>query len=235
MVKENIKEFFGFILKKEELRSLENCQGCLSFILVASNPFPGYHKKVNKSFYYLIIDNKEQDIKDNLIRITQNINKKYNKQIDSSPCVLTIYNKFYTAIRLYNHKLSEIPEIENLYRVYGISFLKKQEVKPFFSLIKLHKYFELVEIEKGFYKSKNSEGFYYVQIPVKLEWEDFEHLLAKTKNKENYLNCDFSLAVFYSKGGFIDLIRIYSDECTSPKQKEFQKGILDSIKTITLK
>ncbi len=235
MIKENIKEFFGFILKKEELHSLDNCTSCQSFVLVASKPFPGYKKKVNQNFYYFIIDNKEQDMKDILIRITQNINIKYNKKINASPCVITIYNKFYTAIRLYNHELDEIPQIESFYKKYGISFLKKQSVKPFISLIKLHKFFELTETENGLYRSKNSPEYHYVQIPEKLEWEEFENLVSQTKNHEKYVNCDFSMAVFYSKSGFEDLIRIYSDNCSIERQKEFQSFILNSLKTITLK
>jgi hypothetical protein len=235
MGKENYKEFFGFILKKEELRSIENCEKCHSFILTASNPFPGYSQQIKKNFYYLIIDNEKQDINDYLIRVTQNINKIYNRKIEASPCVLTIYNKFYKAIRLYNHTLDEIPEIESYYKLYGISFLKKQIVKPFISLIKLHKYFELIENDKGLYMSRNSPEFYYVQIHDKLEWEEFEELISEIKNKGIYKNCDFSIAVFYSINGFDDLIRIYSDNCSLEKQKEFQTYILDSIKKITLK
>lgn len=229
------RNFYGYVIKKEELKSFSSCSQCQAFTLIASNPFPGNPNPVNRSLLYLIIANKEPNLNEFLLRITQNINRNSTKKIDASPCEITIYNKFYKAIRLYNHQTEELPEIETLYKMYGINFLKKQEVKPFISLIKVHKYFELVEIKTGIFQTQKDAHFTYVKIPFELKWEDFEQIVSQAKSEGAYKNCDFALAVFYSKDGFDDFIRIFSDQCDPEKQVHFQTYLYESIKTLTLK
>jgi hypothetical protein len=229
------KDFYGYVIKKEQLESVNNCSDCNAFTLTAVNPFPGNPNPVNRTLFYLIIANKKLDLNEFLLRTTQNINRTNSKKIDASPCEITIYNKFYKAIRLFNHKAEELPEIENLYKLYGIDFLKKQEVKPFISLIKVHKYFELIEIKPTIYQSKKDAHFIYIKIPFELEWEDFEQIVSKAKENGTYKNCDFAIAVFYSKDGFDDFIRVFSDQCEPEKQSQFQTYLLESIKTLTLK
>lgn len=229
------RDFFGYITKKEQLQSFDDCKKCQAYTLMASNPFPGNPTPVSRNLFYLIIDNKEPDLNEFLMRITQNINRTGSKKIDASPCEITIYNKFYKAIRLYDHQADELEEIESLYKKYGISFLKKQIVNPFISLIKVHKFFELVEIHPDIFQSKKEPHFTYLKIPHKLSWEDFEQLVAAAKEKGAYKNCDFALAVFYSRDGFDDFIRIFSDSCDSKKQLQFQTYLFESIKTLTLK
>jgi len=235
MKQQHQRDFFGYILKKEQLESFNEPKLKEASILVASNPFPGLeiHKSIN--IYYLVIDDADLKNNEDLIRITQNININYNKDIDASPCELTIYNKLYKAIRIYNHQPSELKEIVELYKTYGLVFQKKQVVNSFISLIKLHKYFELTNISEDIYHSTNNAQFYYFKIATKLTWEEFEHIVTQAKKSGEYENCDFALAVFYSKAGFDDFIRIYTDHCTIEKQKEFQSYLYNSIKTLTLK
>ncbi len=228
-------DFFGYILKKEQLESFDESLQKDASVLVASNPFPGleHHKSVN--IYYLVIENNELKNNEDLIRITQNININYNKNIDASPCELTIYNKLYKTIRIYNHQPSELKEIIELYKTYGLVFQKNQVITPFISLIKLHKYFELTNISEGIYYGTNNAQFYYFKILNKLTWAEFELIITQAKKSGEYEHCDFALAVFYSKAGFDDFIRIYTDHCTIEKQQKFQSYLYESIKILTLK
>lgn len=231
----NKKDFFGYIIKKEKLQSVDETINCEAFTLKATNPFPESNKQISRNLFYLMISNETEDLNEFIFRVTQQINRNNHKKIEASPCQLTIYNKFYKAIRLYNHQADELEEIESLYKMYGISFLKKQQVLPFISLIKVHKFFELVEVSENIYQHHHDANFTYLQLPYKLNWDDFEFIVNKAKNENNYSNCDFALAVFYSKEGLNDYIRIYSDYCQLEKQQEFQHFILNSIKTLTLK
>lgn len=235
MNQNNKRDFFGYIIKKEQLQSYDDCLACQVYTLIASNPFPESTNKINRNLYYLIIANTSNDLNEFIFRVTQQINRNNHKKIEASPCQLTIYNKFYKAIRLYNHKPEELSEIELLYKMYGINFLKKQQVLPFISLVKVHKYFELDEVAEGIYQNTNDHNFTYLQLPYKLNWEDFEHIVNAAKNENSYKGCDFALAVFYSKEGLNDYIRIYSDYCNLEKQLEFQHFLLNSLKTLTLK
>ncbi len=229
------RDFFGYILKKEQLESFNEGSQINASVLVASNPFPGleHHKTIN--IYYLIIEDNKLDNNEDLIRVTQNINRNYAKNLDACPCELTIYNKIHKAIRIYNCQASELNAIIELYKTYGLVFQKKQTVTPFTSLIKLHKYFELVSVGEGIFQSDKDAQFCYFKILHKLSWEEFDHIVSQVKIKGEYQDCDFALAVFYSKTGIEDFIRIYTDHCSVDRQKEFQAYLYESIKTLTLK
>ena len=141
----------------------------------------------------------------------------------------------FNAIRLYNHKSSELNDTIDLYKTYGISFQANQMVQPFISLIKIYKYFELVEEQESIYVSLKDAKFHYLKIPCKLNLEEFDQLINQTKDKGLYHNCDFALAEFHSKEGFDYYIRIFSADCSLSRQNEFRAYILKSIETLTLK
>lgn len=231
----NDKSFYGYINKKEELKSFDLGAPHQAFTLLATNPFPGYSQQVTRNLFYMVLSNMDAERNENIYRSTQDINRNHRKSIEASPCELTIYNKFFNAIRLYNHTPEQIEEIEILYKRYGMVFLKKMEVKPFTSLVKVYKLFELNELCTDIYQSRKDPKFSYLKVPFKLSWEDFEWVIQQVKEKGNYTHCDFALAVFHSKDGLEDYIRIYSDPCHLESLKEFQNSLLESIRIHTLK
>jgi len=230
------KNVYGYILKKEELKWVEFAVKTDVLCLVASNPFPGYPNKVDKNYYYLVLDPKTRiDNDEELLRITRDINQTYHCSIDATPCELTLYNRIHPGLRIFNPDESLLPMISGYYRRYGVSFLKIKEVQPFVSLIKVHKYFDLEEKTEGICKSRTSPGFYYVKIPAKLEWEEFNRLMTVARNEAGFNGCDFAMAVFRTNNSIEDYVRIFTDDCTVEKQLAFRDFIIESVKSLTLK
>ncbi len=172
---------------------------------------------------------------DELIRLTQNVTLSLNIKLDICPSEITVYNKLYRALRIYCHNLDNIHDLINQFKLYGISFQKNQLVKPYISQIKVNKFFELSEVNNGIYKSLSTPEFKYIQISGKVEWEDFEYLVAQAKKIEQYSNCDFAMASFYSKSGFDDYIRVFTDNCTPEKLQTFKEFILDTLQQHSIK
>jgi len=230
-----VKKMYGYIVKKEELKGVKFEERTDFLCLVASNPFPGYPHKVDKSYYYLLLDPGLKADEENLLRITQNINRSYDCNIDATPCELTLFNRIQLGLRLYNPEERTIPKIVGYYNRYGISFMEKRYVSQFISMIKVHKYFDLEESIPGIFRSITAQGFYYVKIPARLEWEEFNTLMKSARNEAGYSNCDFAMAVFRTNNSIEDYIRIFADDCTVDKQLSFREFILESVKSLTLK
>ena len=229
------KQAFGNIIKKELLESFSGFANNDSMLLIASNPFPGFDGKEEKNYYYLVLDSKIQISKDELIRLTQNITKALGIHLDICPSDITVYNKLYRALRIHCHNLDNIHDLITQFKLYGISFQKNQLVKPYISKIKVIKFFELAEVNEGIYKSLSTPEFKYIQISGKIEWEDFEYLVAQANKEEPYSNCDFAMASFYSKSGFDDYIRVFSDNCTLDKLQSFKEFILGTLQQHSIK
>ena len=70
-----------------------------------------YAHKVDKSYYYLLLDPGLKADEENLLRITQNINRSYDCNIDATPCELTLFNRIQLGLRLYNPEERTIPKI----------------------------------------------------------------------------------------------------------------------------
>jgi len=230
------RKVYGYVLKNEELRAVTLRSDADFLCLLASNPFPGYPQKVNKQYYYLLLDPRSRmGSEEELLRITSDINQSYRCNIDATPCELSLYNKIHSGLRLYNPAEKTIPDIVGHYRRYGVNFLSAREVKQFTSLIKVHKYFDLEESMEGICKSKTFAGFYYVKMPGKLEWEEFNQLVSAIRNEGAYNTCDFAMAVFRTNNSIEDYIRIFTDNCTEERQLAFREFVIETVKTLTLK
>lgn len=229
------KQVFGNIIKKEQLESCIGVTKNDSMLLIASNPFPGFDGKESKDYYYLVLNDKCRLTIDELIRLIQNINHAFDISFDICSSEITVYNKLYKALRIYCQNLDKIQGLITQLRKYGVKLKKNQLVKPYISQIKIFKFFELVEISEGVYKSLTHPEFKYILIPGEIDWEDFEFLVAEAQKKEHYTNCDFAMASFYSKSGFDDYIRIFSDNCTTDKLQSFKDFILNTLHKKSLK
>ncbi len=223
------KQAFGHIIKKEQLESPKGFSNNNDLLLVASNPFPGFKGKSENKYYYLVLDDKIVFSVDELIRITQKIKRSFKNILDVYPCEITVYNKFYNALRIYNQQLKDIEQLVELYKMYGLSFQKNQVVSPYISQLKVIKFFELTEISDGLYRSISVPNFKYIKVQEKIEWDEFETLVDKANQEEMFSNCDFAIACFHSKDGFDYFIRILSDSCTIDNLKTFREFIFNTI------
>ncbi|MDZ7744042.1 MAG: hypothetical protein U5Q03_20495 [Bacteroidota bacterium] len=82
-------------------------------------------------------------------------------------------------------------------------------MKPYEGLIKIKKCFLLDELDNGIYMDKENPEMGYFEIPVKLNFAQFEQMTLDIKRNIKENNWDAALGILYRKSGLVDMIRIY--------------------------
>lgn len=234
-MKNNI-ETVGTISKKETIDSLEEgfCNGAL--ILESEFPFPGYYSAtvpdkevMNPRSVYLITKKVHQA--ENIMRINHGVKKSFKKRFDATVGEITVFNEVRPCIRIkllddYKH----LPELVDLYRKYGIQFLKYRKVKSYYGLIKVSKYFVLESPEPGFYTDVESPEMCYFQISEELKWNKFEKITVSLKRNIDDNKFDAAIGTIFRKNCLVDVVRIYATNMTGDKLKYLKGRYLEEIK-----
>ena len=212
----HLVEVCGYIKKQETLATIDNNILPNSWVLESLHPFPGYHGKnlpdeANPRSLFLMVNNGYTF--EEVARISREIHKNFPHSFNATEG--TIYFKPYTypCIRLkYLSSFKYIPQLQEFFEQHGVKFMKKREMKKE-ALIQINKNF-LVEEEQesGVYRDMNNRVKCYVEIPQKVEWEDFKQYTRNIKNNLVDNNFDAALGVFYRKKGIVDVVRIYEQD-----------------------
>jgi hypothetical protein len=73
----------------------------------------------------------------------------------------------------------------------------------------------------------------YFQVPVKLDWDEFEEMTKHVKRNIDDTNWDAALATIYRKTGLEDHIRIYCDKDSSMETlNKIRKKYVQEIKKL---
>jgi hypothetical protein len=210
-----IIETIGHVEKKETLQSL----GYSDLVLESQHPFPGYHgttvpdKDNPKSLFFLTRTRYTEEF---IIRSVKSVKKKHKLIFDGSPARVFFQNSMAHAIRvrdLNSYKL--VPDILDAFRDEGIAFLPGKKVKPYYGLIRVTKYFLMEPITDCTLQDVEIESMKYFQVPIKLDWDEFEEMTKHVKRNIDDANWDGALATIYRKTGIEDYIRIYNDKSSS--------------------
>ncbi len=236
---ENLKNIqaFGCVTKKETLASFVDTNSYKEFILEANEPFPGYYcrgelplgENCKPTYLFFIIKPGVICTEDNIIRVTQKINKQCNFDFDACPGQLTLFNNIQPHIRIKISDFANIPDLINAYKENGIVFQKSKQVKPYTSIIKIKKFFDLEYLSEGVYKSKDNKFFKYISIPKEIDWKFFETITMTIKNSYDFKNYDYALTAIYKKCGFTDYIRIFSENCDCEKLALLRQKYIEEI------
>jgi hypothetical protein len=126
-----------------------------------------------------------------------------------------------------------IPEIIDAFKDEGIAFLPGKKVKPYYGLIRVTKYFLMDPITDCTLQDSEIDSMKYFQVPIKLEWDEFEEMTKHVKRNINDSNWDGALATIYRKTGIEDHIRIFCEKDSSlEKLNEIRKKYVQEIKKI---
>ncbi|MEE4257749.1 MAG: hypothetical protein V2I47_11985, partial [Bacteroidales bacterium] len=197
--------------KKENLKSL----GYGDMVLESEHPFPGYHGTTvpdqdNPKSLFLLTKTKYTE--EFIIRSIKTIKKKHKFTFDGSPARVFFQNTMAHAIRIKDlDNYEKVPEILNAFKEEGIAFLPGKKVKPYYGLIRVTKYFLMNPITDCTLQDDETESMKYFQVPIKLEWDEFEEMTKHVKRNVDDANWDAALATIYRKTGIEDYIRIYND------------------------
>ncbi|MBU2650766.1 MAG: hypothetical protein KKA81_07515 [Bacteroidetes bacterium] len=233
MEKKHIIETIGTIEKKEILTTI----GYDDLVLESLHPFPGYHgttipdEDKPKSVFFMIKGNFSEEI---IIRTIQQVKKVTDIEFDATPAFVTLHNEMAPSIRIRDiKKYDVIPDLLRLFRNAGISFQSGKKIEPYEGLIKVKKYFLLDPITDCTLQDMEVPAMKYFQLPLKLEWNQFEQITLHIKRNMEDANFDAALATIYRKAGLIDYIRIYEDvDCSLEKLNQIRKRYIQEIKKI---
>jgi len=208
---QRIIETIGHVEKKENLKSL----GYGDMVLESEHPFPGYHGTTvpdqdNPKSLFLLTKTKYPE--EFIIRSIKSIKKKHKFAFDGSPSRVFFQNSMAHAIRIRDlDNYEKVPDILKSFKEEGIAFLPGKKVKPYYGLIRVTKYFLMKPITDCTLQDDETESMKYFQVPIKLEWEEFEEMTKHVKRNVDDTNWDAALATIYRKTGIEDYIRIYND------------------------
>ncbi len=203
----------GSIIKQEIVKTLDVNILPNTLVMEIMEPFPGYHganlptDSLPRSVFLATTKlHSDEDV----LRITERINKSANTHFIANPAVVNIYSDQIPSIRLWGVEGYDfIPELQEGYKTEGIEFRKKRNLKDV-ALLKINKSFHIEEIEEGVYRDVGTPKMYYVQIPY-ISWNLFEEITKYLKNNIDNKNFDVAQGLFFLDK-VVDVVRVYGQE-----------------------
>lgn len=207
-------EGLGYILKYEELSTLSDNILSNTLVLENSSPFPGYHGSnipldTKPHYLFFITDHKYQG--DDIIRKACEIRRTFSHRFDASFGETTLQNETLHFIRIKDlESFHFISGLQQAFIEKEIKFHKKKLIKEP-AVIKVYKHFTLEEIAENIFRDTGNPMMFYLKIPTKPAWKDFEKVTLFIKQNVEIYNFDSALGILYGKT-ITDMIRIFTKE-----------------------
>lgn len=202
----------GYILKVEELSTVQDNTLSNSLVLENSAPFPGYHGSnipldTKPHYLFFITDHKYQG--DDIIRKACEIRRTFPHSFDASFGETTIKNETLHFIRIKDlDSFTFISGLQQQFIDKGIKFFKKKNIRDQ-ALIKVYKQFSLEEIAENIFRDTDNPMMFYLRMPGKPAWGAFEKSTALIKQNFKIYNFDSALGILYGKT-ITDMIRLFT-------------------------
>ncbi len=223
----------GAITKKENLASVEDDTKCNALVLESLFPFPGYHgttvpDRTDPKSLFLVTKHRYGD--DSIIRAIKQVKTSFPHRFDGAPGGITLFNEPAWVIRIKDLHYSHVGELVKAFEHQGIEFRHEEKVSKYSSLIKITKYFRLKPVSEGIYNDADWKEMYYLQMPLKLDWEVFEQISMSIKHNVEDNNYDAALTHMYDRYGVLDFVRIYDEQSCQGKLLFIYEKYLEAIK-----
>ena len=210
----------GYIIKEESLASYLEGEFFKELVLEVKQPYPGYYcsddlpnsKKSIPSYLFFIIKPFKSFSDSKIIRITQKIKKTFNYEFDACSGMVSLFNINNSSIRIKSNDYKMIPQLIEAYKKNGVEFVKNKKVEQYSSMITINKFFSLIYLKDGVYRSIGEPEFRYTKLPHEIEWDLFYKATKNIKHNYDFKNYDFALAAILGKSGYIDFVRVYSED-----------------------
>lgn len=229
------QSFYGTILKQETL-SVAKVSSCPDILVLESkDPFPGFYCSESlpadnrcKDFsYYLPVAPLACCHDDQVCRISNGIHTKTG--IMACPAQITLQGKIVRAIRLKNIRQSQVAQVRTLFEEHGLTFHKNKKVNTSLSRIYIKLFFYLEQLDGHIFQHQHSPDLYYLTIPEKLEWKQFEKLITFQKLQSHYRNYDAAIGYWIQKPSFTDFIRIYGKKIPLSELQAIRENFLENL------
>lgn len=205
-----------------------------SLVFDSLNPFPGYYHETptnSSSIYIYMVLNRQYPLEE-VIRATQNIEKKYGWDFDAGKGYMEIGSEFLDVIRMRHiPQMDLVAKIQEAYMQQGINFLMKKKLKgKLEARVKIVKFSNLEEVGEGTFISVDEPTFAYVEIPKYLDRKEFTTVSMDVKYNWEGHEFDAARGSFYKDGKLYEVVRIRSDKLDADYLSKIRKLYLDKIK-----
>lgn len=205
-----------------------------SLVFDSLNPFPGYYHETptnSSSIYIYMVLNRQYPLEE-VIRATQNIEKKYGWDFDAGKGYMEIGSEFLDVIRMRHiPQMDLVAKIQEAYMQQGINFLMKKKLKgKLEARVKIVKFSNLEEVGEGTFISVDEPTFAYVEISKYLDRKEFTTVSMDVKYNWEGHEFDAARGSFYKDGKLYEVVRIRSDKLDANYLSKIRKLYLDKIK-----
>lgn len=223
----------GYITKMEKLASVEDDTKTNALVMESLFPFPGYNgttvpDRTDPRALFLVTDSDYND--DTIIRAVQKVKLDYPHYFDGAPGIIEMFNTPSKVIRIKYLAYDLVGSLVEAFEKNGIKFQREKKISAYTSTIKITKYFQITFNSEGIYNDDNWKGMYYLRIPTKLRWDDFERITLSIKHNVEDNNYDAALTTMYDEEGVLDFVRIYDEQCCQGKLLFIREKYLEAIK-----
>lgn len=214
----DILNYFGTLEKSENLIPITIPGGMDTLVFESQSPFSGYYddypgKHNDATYLYLAIDSHRHFVE--LHRVILQAYKLIEGDVDMDHARLHINHHDQFAIRLRSFKdLSQVPVIQKILSDLGIQFTKKRSKNEIGCRTRIAKYFSFKELEDGIWLDEKVEKHGYIEIPKRVELEEFKTIVRKVRNNWDGYSFDAGLAALCMEDKLIEMARIYSKHVT---------------------
>jgi len=211
-------------LQKEEY--LTNCDKCSKgLVLRSESPFGAYyseHPEIQKvpEVLYIAVKSFNECMETKIIRLRKEL-KKDDAELKMNYAHITLFNKVIPVVAFHASDVSEGDLIIEKLLQTDIKVLKKQNIKPYVSLVQIRKFVDLEEITDGIYSS-HEKFLYYLSVPEKLAWKDFKECVNICKNSHNFPQFDSAQLSLFQYDDIKEFVRIYSQTATEDDLKRIK-------------
>lgn len=204
-------EYVGKIIKQENIDTVDGNKIPRTFVINVPNPHNSYYSRFTdvENPDSIIFVTKTPNSFEKILRVTQNINKKYGLNLDGAKCEVKIGSRKLNGIRVKGiNRYTEIGTIQQYYKDQDYDFAKSEKFKDVDSLIRINRFFNIEKLAEGVFKSNEEVDVYYVTIPKYLTWEEFRQITFEIKNNISDKNYDIAKGVVYLDGSIKEFLRI---------------------------
>ena len=227
-------EVFINLTKKDMVVAIEENILPGSLVFDSLNPFPGYYHETptnSGSIYIYMVLNQQYPLEE-IIRATQNIEKKYDLNFDAGKGYMTIGSEFLNVIRMRHLPQIDIVEkIQEAYLEQGIGFLMNKKLKGRLETsVKIVKFSVLKRVGEGIFVSVEEPSFGYVEIPKYLRSDIFSKVSMDVKYNWEGSEFDAARGSFYNEGKLYEVVRIRSNKIDVEYLSEIRKLYIEKIR-----
>ncbi len=232
---DEIIQSVGTIIKKEKLASVEYEAKGNALILESLLPYPGYHgttipDTLEPDSLFAVTRNLYLDEK--IIRSIQMVKRVLKIPFDAAPGTIILRNSMVNIIRFKGLSYGNIAEVIQHFRDVGIDFERAKKIAPYESLIRIRRFIKLCKCSDGIYEDMDVKQFFYLQLPLLLDWDEFEELTASIKYNIESIVFDAAQANVYDSEGLVDFVRIYDEDKNVEKLISIRNSYLKSIEQL---